>query len=109
MRIKAGLEWKPLAEFSGCEEAILGDFEGSDGVRFSISHYPTCYRRGPWRLLVEVCGGINHELWGCFDEQDQPMRWYHSHDVAYSEAQAIADVLAKDRALKGPARTSVGK
>lgn len=78
------------------EDALLGDFEGGDGVSFSLSHMPTCYRRGPYRLLVEVAYHCHH-LWGCFDDQDQPMRWYHHLENAKSEAQAIADVLLSDR------------
>ena len=88
------LEWK---QEGGYEEAIVGEFDAGDGVRFCLSHYPTCYRRGQWRLLIEVASGPKHELWGCFDEQDQPQRWYHSRGNALSEAQAIADVLVLDR------------
>ncbi len=79
------------------EDAILGDFDGGDGVRLSLSHHPTCYRRGRWRLLIEIAGGHGHHKWGCFDEQDEPQRWYHHRDNALEEAQAIADVLVKDR------------
>lgn len=46
-----------------------------DGVQFHLQYMPTCYRRGPWRLLIEICSGENHHKWGCFDGQDQPMRW----------------------------------
>lgn len=46
------------------QEAILGDFDGGDGVRFSISFRPTCYRRGKFCLLVEVATGHGHEKWG---------------------------------------------
>lgn len=84
-------------------EAILGDFSKDDGVRFSLVHYPTCYRRGPWRLLIEVSDV--HRTWGCFDDQDQPQRWYHSKERALSEAQAIADVLVADHERK----TAAGK
>lgn len=79
-------------------EATLGDFAGDDGVRFSIMHLPTCYRRGPWRLLVEV--EDRNRTWGCFDDQDQPMRWYHSLGRLKEEAQAIADVLVTDHDRK---------
>lgn len=89
------LEWIDT-EFG--PEAILGDFAGGDGVRFSAMHMPTCYRRGPWRLLVEI-EDCNH-TWGCFDEQDQPMRWYHGMGALISEAQAIADALFRDHAVK---------
>lgn len=75
-------------------EAQIGDFEAGDGVRFSVSHMPTCYRRGPWRLLIEVAG--SPRKWGCFDDQDQPMRWYHSLERLKAEAQAIAEVLEVD-------------
>ena len=78
-------------------EYITIDFEKGDGVRFCLGHYPTCYRRGPWRLLVEVAPGPKHLAWGCFDEQDQPMRWYHLEESARREAKAIADVLVRDR------------
>jgi hypothetical protein len=88
------LEWK---QEGGYEEAIIGDFDGGDGLRFSLCFYVTCYRRGQWRLLVEVASGPKHEAWGCFDEQDQPQRWYHSRENALSEAQAIAAVLITDR------------
>lgn len=88
------LVWMRMSNHS---EAIVGDFAGGDGVRFTLEHRPTCYRRGPWRLLVEVAQGPNHEKWGCFDEQDQPMRNYHAREAAESEAQAIADVLVRDR------------
>ena len=85
------LDWKQTPYG---EEVILGDFQGYNGVRLSIMHMPTCYRRGPWRLLVEV--EISTHEWGCFDEQDQPMRWYHSLERLKEEAQAIADVLLGD-------------
>lgn len=78
-------------------EATLGDFAGGDGVRFTLTHHPSCYRRGPWRLLVEVTEGRGHILWGCFDDADQPMRHYHSLSTATLEAQAIAHVLWNDR------------
>lgn len=76
-------------------EAILQNPDGSPGVRFSLVHYRTCHRRGPWRLLIEVAGGPFHDRWGCFDEQDQPMRWYHNETCALQEAQSIATVLLK--------------
>lgn len=77
------------------KEAQIGTKE--DGVLFTLSYYPTCYRRGPWRLLIEVCGGPNHHKWGCFDDQDQPLRNFHAQSNAESEAQLIANVLIKDR------------
>jgi len=72
-----------------------------DGVHFSLCYRPTCYRRGQWRLLIEVCGGPRHLDWGCFDEADQPMRNYHIKDSALQEANAIARVLIKDRMSRG--------
>lgn len=66
-------------------------------MRFSLERRPTCYRRGPWRLLVEVASGPGHTKWGCFDEADQPMRYYHNEECAKREAQSIADVLTADR------------
>lgn len=72
---------------------------GTDGdfVDFCLSGHVTCYRRGPWRLLVTVCGGENHTKWGCFDDADQPTRYYHSEAIAKAEADAIARVLLADR------------
>jgi hypothetical protein len=83
------------------EEAYIGrSFDDGDGVRFSIQHYPTCYRRGPWKLMVEVASGPDHLKWGCFDDQDQPVRYYHHEASARTEAEAIAAVLLADRAKK---------
>ena len=89
------LDWKPI---DGYQDAILGDFDGGDGVRFNLIHMPTCYRRGPWRLIIEIEDG--RRTWGCFDDQDQPMRWYHSERVAKEEAQIIADILRSDHDKK---------
>jgi hypothetical protein len=83
------------------EEAILGDFLAGDGVRFSLEHYPTCYRRGQWKLLIEVNESSAPHKWGCFDEQDQPVRFYHSEERARQEAEAIAKVLQQDRKERG--------
>jgi hypothetical protein len=94
----SSLRWKNLGSY---EEANIGDFEKGDGVRFCLTHYMTCYRRGPWRLLIEVCSGPKHILWGCFDDQDQPMRWFHKRENCLSEAQAIADVLLAGRNERG--------
>lgn len=88
------LEWRTL---HGYEEVTIGEFYLGDGVRFTLTQHPTCYRRGPWRLLVEVADGPMHEAWGCFDDQDQPLRYYHKRENALSEAQALADVLLTDR------------
>lgn len=94
--IDAVLHWQNT-EYEGHLEAIVGDFEGGNGVRFSLDHRPTCYRRGPYNLLVEVAHGPDHIKWGCFDDADQPQRYYHRKENALSEAQAIADVLVRDR------------
>jgi hypothetical protein len=75
-------------------DAVLGNFYGMDGVRFSMMWMPTCNLRGPWRLLIEIRNA--NQTWAYFDDEDQPMRWYHSKERAMAEAQAIADVLAKD-------------
>lgn len=83
-------------------DAILGDFHGGDGVRFNLVHYPTCQRRGPYRLIIEIEDFT--ATWGCFDEQDQPMRYYHSEERAKAEAQAIADVLVAEHEKKAASR-----
>lgn len=89
-----GLEWFPLIT-DDCILAVVGDEK--DGASFYLSCHPTCYRRGPWKLVVDVHGGEHHHKWGCFDEQDQPIRWYHHKDSALREAHAIATVLLGDR------------
>jgi hypothetical protein len=94
MVVDATLVWQVIDRY---QEAVLGDFEEGDGVRFSLEYYPTCYRRGRWRLLVEVAQGPAHKLWGCFDDQDMPLRWYHFEANAKAEAQEIARVLLADR------------
>ncbi len=94
------LDWKDTPHGS---EAILGNFDDDDGARFSIMHLATCYRRGPWRLLIEI--EDRNRTWGCFDEQDQPMRYYHSLERLKDEAQAIADVLVADHDRKAVERT----
>lgn len=68
-----------------------------DDVLFTISHYPTCYRRGPYRLIIGITAGIRHHAWGCFDGADQPMRYYHKLQNAMDEAEMIARVLIDDR------------
>lgn len=68
-----------------------------DGVMFYLEFQPTCYRRGKYKLTIEICAGTNHVKWGCFDHQDQPMRYYHHTDTAMIEAQAIARILLRDR------------
>lgn len=82
------------------EVAYIGDFDAGDGVRFSLEYYSSCYRRGQWKLSVEVAGGPDHMKWGCFDDQDQPIRWYHHEESARTEAEAIAAVLFTDRSKK---------
>jgi hypothetical protein len=94
------LEWK---ETKYGPEAILGDFANGDGVRFSIEYMPTCYRRGPWKLLVEVEDSFR--TWGCFDYQDQPTRYYHDLDRLKAEAQAISDILLVDHETKMKTRS----
>jgi hypothetical protein len=82
----------------GEELAVLGVLGAeNDGVLFTLGHYPTCYRRGPYRLIIEIPPGPHHHDWGCFDDQDQPMRWFHSKDNAKSESELIAQVLWRDR------------
>lgn len=91
------LDW---IKMSFGQEARL--WQADDGVTFTLTHHPTCYRRGPWRLLIEVIGGQNHHKWGCFDDQDQPMRYFHSEGNAKDEAEFIAKVLLEDRKKAGP-------
>lgn len=69
----------------------------SDGARFDLTYTPTCYRRGIWRLNIMVHGGPAHHQWGCFDDADQPTRWYHIEENAMEEAEEIAKVLLRDR------------
>jgi hypothetical protein len=84
-------------EHSSYYEATVGNFDEGDGVRFTLQCLPTCYRRGPWKLLIEIASGPMHHKWGCFDADDQPMRYYHVKESAYTEAQEIARVLVADR------------
>ena len=90
------MKFLPSKEFPGLLESSLANPDGSLGVRFSITNLPTCYRRGPYKLLVEVLSGKYHHQWGCFDEQDQPTRWFHKLENAKSEAKLIAKVLLSD-------------
>ena len=79
-------------------EATLGNFLEGSGVRFSIEHWPTCNRRGPYTLLIEV--EDHQKIWGCFDDQDQPRRYFHQLENLKSEANAIAEAILatkKDR------------
>lgn len=91
------LDWKlKLVDGrGGYHEAMLGNFDIGDGVRFSLSMLPTCYRRGRHLLLIELAD--RDHKWGGFDEQDQPMRYYHDLQHALGEAELIAEVLQKDR------------
>ena len=88
------LNWVSMGSW---EEAVVGCFDDGDGVRFTLVPQPTCYRRGPWKLLVEVAFGPKHHLWGCFDDADQPLRYYHAKSHALAEAELIAKVLLEDR------------
>lgn len=97
MNLTSELSWQKK---DGYQEAIVGDFEGGDGLRLSLVHYPTNYRRGPWKLLIEIAGGPHHHDWGCFDYDDQPERFYHHYESAILEAQTIVEVLVRDRLLK---------
>lgn len=96
-RKRTHLDWKQTD--SCAYEATLGT--ATDGVVFSLIDYPTCYRRGRYRLIVEVLPGPHHHDWGCFDDQDQPVRNYHSLACALHEANMIADVLLRDRRKNG--------
>lgn len=87
------LKWEGKSH--GGHEAVLG--KPGDGVRFTYSYQPTCYRRGKYKILIEVFEGPGHHDWGCFDEQDQPVRYYHDYTVAMEEADRIAWVLIADR------------
>jgi len=96
------LEWTKDEEYPGIQKynAELGDCEAGDGARFEVVFQGTCYRRGPWKLLIEIAGGKHHHDWGCFgcfDEADQPMRYYHVEESWRAEAAAIAHVLVMDR------------
>lgn len=76
-------------------EAQLKNWSEGDGVRFSLEFFLTCYRRGQNKLLIEVAHE-NHHYWGCFDSDDQPVRYYHKLISAVLEANMIAKVLLKD-------------
>jgi hypothetical protein len=97
-RLLAVMDTTPVltwTDHGSYQEAKIGS--GDDYVSFCLSGRVTCYRRGPWRLLIEVCEGEHHIDWGCFDSQDQPTRYYHSEGIAKAEADAIARVLLEDR------------
>ena len=80
------LSWTDIGGY--CEAGISNS---SGGARFTITYHATCNRRGPWRLLIEVS-----KSWGCFDEADEPQRYYHSLKRALGEAQDIADAIVPD-------------
>lgn len=100
------LKWEPVVmedgqELRDCWDAFLGDFEGGDGVRFHLSFQPTCYRRGPWKLQINIAHGPHHYEWGCFDGADQPLRYYHNERCVRIEVESLADVLWTDRYKEG--------
>lgn len=95
------LSWGQGPNDDSWREDTIGDFAAGDGVRFSHSVYPTCHRRGIHRLLIEVAEGDGHDLWGCFDDADQPMRWYHNENCMLCEAELIAEVLLRGRKEHG--------
>jgi len=61
-------------EFANHRNWVSSIGEPMDGLTISLLEYSTCYRRGTWRLYLSVNAGPGYHLWGCFDEQDQPMR-----------------------------------
>jgi hypothetical protein len=93
------LKWEPMPDYPVAEQAQLGT--KADGVFFSLVFYPSCHRRGRFRLIIEVCGGFNHHKWGCFDDADQPIRNFHKLENAKSEAEEIAKVLWVERRRLG--------
>jgi len=94
------LAWRSKAPHYRVAE--IGDYDAGDGARFHLEHQPSCYRRGPHKLILEIASGKRHHWWGCFDDADAPLRWYHDVAVAQSEAQRIADVLWADRIKHSP-------
>ena len=85
------LNWETKTAFgTPYFEAVLGDFERHDGVRFSIQHQPTNNLRGPYLLLIESEG-----TWPTFDHADQPARYYHVLTTAKLEALLIAEEMVK--------------
>lgn len=97
---KPRLKWVADPEGGETVYAFLG--VPGDSVMFSITYYGTCYRRGRYRLMIEVTHGPKHHDWGCLDSADQPMRNYHSLWNAVEEAELVAAVLEKDRLQRGP-------
>lgn len=99
------LDWsvegiEDLKHTHSSSEAFLG--EPDDGVHFSMTHHPTCYRRGRWRLFITINSGQGYYKWGCFDDQDQPLRYYHLKESLLKEADEIARTLIIDRVKRGP-------
>jgi hypothetical protein len=100
---KRVLSWQPFEEKRDYPlVAYLGNYPGGDGVMFSLEYFATCYRRGKYRLIIEVASGPMHEAWGCFDDQDQPMRYFHKQSNALDEAEQIARILLQGRFDHGP-------
>lgn len=98
---KQKLKWVADPESGETVYAFIGEY--GDHVMFSLTHYPTCHRRGQWRLIVDVCDWSPHHYdWGCFDSDDQPLRNFHSLFNAIEEAELIAAVLLKERLERGP-------
>lgn len=48
------LHWFQLDAYEW--QAVIGKPSAGDGVTFHMSYYSSCYRRGQWRLLIEVAG-----------------------------------------------------
>lgn len=87
------LDWKTYyLDGVPYDEATLGDFFHHKGFRFSIIDMPTNNIRGRYRLLIEPGGRESSDR---FDNDDQPMRYYHDRECLLSEAEAIATALIK--------------
>lgn len=98
------LVWRQHPDYPNWRTFEIGNFEAGDGVRFGVEHLPTCYRRGPLKLIIEIAMGPQHHAWGCFDHDDQPMRYYHTEKALALEVAALAFVLLRDR-LNAPGET----
>lgn len=101
-KFKPLLHWQPIPDCVNAAVAYLGYYPAGDGVMFTLEMYPTCYRRGSFKLVIDIAQGPMHEAWGCFDGQDQPMRYYHKQSNAIDEAECIARVLMDGRIKHGP-------
>jgi len=75
--------------------AKLGDWATGDGVRFTVTHHPTCNVRGQWKLLIEVRGAHTHGWGSTFLKE--PVRWYHNFHCIQQEAASIAYALHRQR------------